>query len=290
MYVLTYIYDLRTYLLLFTARSEGSLTSTISSSTVSNMFKEPMIISVAYSKLFKHLCTILKGCDISDLKVALINQAHTPDGVKLEKSMKDEIKAAKSINDLLLAFDDPSCCNWLNTRLLEVLANCSLPIAVEIIDAYRNFLFAKRLKAVLPKQHEQSEQRKTFITEVSVKINVDTDKITVGDFMRHYQDNEEVVLDLGKQILNIKHVKEGCLEINYTMPVHYSFSAYKLALHNRHKFYAIDLIQIEIGNCPLIFNPWLSDVEQPSTMPTMQVQYKGESFDIMKSTFNEPLQ
>ena len=248
-----------------------------------------MTISVAYSKLFKHLCILLKGCIVSDLKVVLINQAHTPDGVKLETSMKDEIKAAKSINDLLLAFDDPSCCNWLNTRLLDVLANCSLPNAVEVIDAYRNFLFAKKLKAVLPKQHEQLEQRKTFITEVSAKINLDADKVTVGDFMRHYQDIEEVVLDLGKQILNIKHVKEGCLEINYTIPVDYSFIAYLMALHNRHKFYAIDLVHIEIANFPLIFDPWLSDLEQPSTIPTMQVQYKGESFDIMNSTFNEPL-
>ena len=149
----------------------------------------------------------------------------------------------------------------------------------------------KKLKEVLPKQHEQSEQSKTFITEVSAKINLDADKVTVGDFMRHYQNHiEEVVLDLGKQILNIKHVKKGCLEINYTMPVHYSFIAYKMVLHNRHKFYAIDLVHIEIANCPLIFDPWLSDLEQPSTMTTMQVQYKGESFDIMNSTFNEPLQ
>ena len=130
------------------------MTSSDHSTTVSDMFKEPIIISVAYSKLFKHLCTILKGCDISDLKVALINQAHAPDGVKLEKSIKDEIKAAKSINDLLLAFDDPSCCNWLNTRLLEVVANCSLPNAVKVLDAYKQYLFAKKLKDVLPK-HEQ---------------------------------------------------------------------------------------------------------------------------------------
>ena len=255
------------------------------------MFKEPMIISDAYSKLHSHLCDLLRDFKIDALKVALINQANAPGGVKLEKSKKDEIKAAKSIDDLLIAFGDPSCCNWLNTRLLEVLANSSLRNAVKVIDAYRNFIFAKKLKEVLPKQHEQSEQSKAFITEVSAKINLDADKVTVGDFMRHYQNCiEEVVLDLGKQILNIKHVKEGCLEINYTMPVHYSFIAYKMVLHNRHKFYAIDLVHIEIANCPLIFDPWLSDLEQPSTMTTMQVQYRGESFDIMNSTFNEPLQ
>ena len=261
---------------LFVAHSEGNLTSSNKSTIVSDMFKEPMIISVAYSKLFKHFCTILKGCDISDLKVALINQAHTPDGVKLEKSMKDEIKAAKSINDLLFAFDDPSCCNWLNTRLLEVLANCSSPNAVEMLDAYKQYLFAKKLKEVLPK-HEQSKQKKAFIAKVRAKLKMDPDEVTVGDFMEHHSEIEKVVLDLGKQILNIVDFKKGCLEINCTMPVQFSFNAYKMALHNCHKFYAIDIVHIEIGKFPLIIDPWHSELGQPLTVPTMLFQYKGKS-------------
>ena len=241
------------------------------------MFKEPMIISVAYSKLFKHLYIILKNCDISALKVALINQANTPGGVKLDKSIENKITGAKSIDDLLLAFANPCCCNWLNTRLLEVLANCSLPNAVEVIDAYKNYLFAKKLESVLPKHHQQSEQRKSFIAEVSIKVNMEADKITVGDFMRHYKDIEEVVFDLGKQILNIEHVKGGCLEISCTMPVNCTFNAYKMALYNQHKYCAIDIVHIEIGDFPLIFDPWLSDLRKPSTMSIMKVQFEGKS-------------
>ena len=236
-----------------------------------------MTITVAYSKLFNHLCIVLKDCDISALKVALINQAHTPDGVKLEKSTKDEIKSAKSIDDLLYAFDDPSCCNWLNTRLLEVMANCGLPSAVGVIDAYKHFLFAKKLTEVLPRQRKQLEQRKAFIAEVSTKVNLDPEKITVGDFIKHYQDIEEVVLDLGKQILNIEDVKVGCLEISCTMPVHCSFNAYKMALYNQHKFYMVDLMHIEIGKYPLIFDPWLSDLGQLSAKQTIQAHYEGKS-------------
>ena len=253
------------------------MTSSDHSTTVSDMFKEPMIISVAYSKLFKHLCTILKGCDISDLKVALINQANTPDGVKLEKSMKDKIIAAISINDLLLAFDDPSCCNWLNTRLLEVLANCSLPNAVKVLDAYKQYLFAKKLKDVLPK-HEQLKQKRAFIAKVCAKLKMDPDKVTVGDFMERHYEIEKVVLDLGKQILNIVDFKKGCLEMNYTMPVQCSFTAYKMALHNHHMFYSNDIVHIEIGEFPLIVNPWHSELGLHSTVPTIQIQYKGKSF------------
>ena len=271
------MYDLRMYTsLLFAARSEGSLTLSNQPTSVSDMFKEPMIISVAYSKLFNHLCILLKDFKIDALKVALINQAHAPDGVKLEKSIKDEIKAAKSINDLLLAFDDPSCCNWLNTRLLEVLANCSSPNAVKVLDAYKQYLFAKQLKEVLPK-HEQLKQKRAFIAKVRAKLKMDPDKVTVGDFMEHHSEIEKVVLDLGKQMLNIVDFKKGCLEINYMMPVQCSFNAYKMALHNRHKFYAIGIVHIEIGKFPLIIDPWHSELGQPSTVPTMHFQYKGKS-------------
>ena len=265
------------YVHLLAAHTEGSSAVSNYSSSVSDMFKEPMFIAVAYSKLFNHLCTVMKDCDMSALKVALINQAHTPDGVMLEKSTKDEIKLAKSIDDLLYAFDDPSCCNWLNTRLLEVLANCSSPIAVKAISAYKHFLFAKRLKEVLPKRGHQSKKKTDYITAVSTKVNVDPDKLTVGDFMRHYENIEEVVLELGKQILNIEHVEDGCLEAYYTMPVHCSFNAYKMALYNQQKFYTIDLMHIEIGEHPVIFDPWLSNFKQLSTKQTIHAHYEGKS-------------
>ena len=264
-------------LLLFIAHNEDSLASSNKPTAVSDMFKEPMVIAVAYAKLCNHFCSILKDCNIPGLRVAVIKQADTPDGVKLKKSVKNDIKSAQSIDELLLAFDDPSCCSWLNIRLLEVLANCTSQNAVEVINAYKNFLFSKKLETVLPRQHEQSEERESFITTVCAKVKIDPDKITVGNFMEYYQHIEKAVLDLGKQILNIKHLKRGCLEIIYTIPVYYSFNAYKMALHNQHKFYAIDLVHIEIDNCPMIFDPWLFDMRQLSAVPHMQFHYNGKS-------------
>ena len=269
-----YTHARMTSILLFVAYNKNRLT--LSNANVTDMFKESMNISIAYPKLLSQLCRILKDFDIDALIVALINQAHTPDGVKLKKSVKDKIKSAKSINDLLLAFNDTSCCNWLNTRLLEVLANCSLPNAVKVLDAYKQYLFAKKLKEVLP-TNKKLEQKEAFIAKVCVKLNMDPDKATVGDFMEHHSEIEKVVLHLGKNKLNIVGFKKGCLEINYTMPVQCSFNAYKMTLHNHHKFYTNDIVHIEIGEFPLIFDPWHSDLEQTSTVLTMQIQYKGKS-------------
>ena len=107
---------------------------------------------------------------------------------------------------------------------------------------------------------------------------MDPDKVTVGDFMERHYEIEMVVLDLGKQILNIVDFKKGCLEINYTIPVQCSFTAYKMALHNHHMFYSNDIVHIEIGEFPLIVNPWHSELGLHSTVPTIQIQYKGKSF------------
>lgn len=150
-------------ILLFVAHNEDSLASSNKPTAVSDMFKEPMVIAVAYAKLCNHFCSILKDCNIPGLRVALIKQARTPGGVKLKRSIKKHIKSAQSIDELLLAFDDPSCCSWLNIRLSEVLANCTLPNAIEVINAYKRFLYSKKLETVLPRQHEHLEERESFI-------------------------------------------------------------------------------------------------------------------------------
>ena len=251
----------------------GSLNT---STSTSELFKESMTITNAYTKLLKQLCSILESYDISALRMALINQTNSPDGIQLDKSLRDEIKSAKSSTDLLSTFGEFSCCNWLDIRLLEVLVN-DLPNAVEMIEAYKQFISKKQLMEVLPKKLDQLENREAYVSAVSTKVNKDPEKITVGDFVRYCWKIEEVVFDLGKLILNIQHVKKGCLEINFTVPVQCSFDAYKIALHNQHKFYTISLMHIEIGENPLIYDPWLSDLRQLATNQTLHDHYQGKS-------------
>ena len=238
-----------------------------------------MTIPNAYTKLLKQLCNILEGYDISALRMVLINQANTPGGIQFDKSLKDEIKSAKSSTDLLSTFGEFSCCNWLDIRLLEILTN-DLPSAVEIIEAYKQFLSTKQLTEVLPKKLDQLENREAYVTAVRTKVKKDPEKITVGDFVKYCWKIEEVVFDLGKQILNIQHVEKGCLEINFTVPVQCGFDAYKMSLCNQHKFYTISLMHIEIGNNPLIYDPYISDLGQLSINQTMHDRCQGKSLTV----------
>jgi len=242
-----------------------------------DLFKEPINITNAYTILRTQLDNILKYCNLFTLKGALIRQVRTPDGVELGKRLKKKIEAAKSNTELLYALDKSQCCNWLDTRLVEVLAYASESSgAVELIKAYQKCIHTKKLIDNLPKKLKHLETKVAYVTAVSAKIGMDPNTITVGDFKSYHWAIEDVILDLGKGTLNIEHVKKGCLEIHYTMPVHYRFNAYKMALYNRHKFYTVDLINIEVGRHPLIYDPWFSDFKSHSTFQIIHDQCEGK--------------
>ena len=133
-------------------------------------------------------------------------------------------------------------------------------------------MFSKKLNDALPSFLNQP-QKDAYVTAVSVKIKLDADKITVGDVVSYQWTLEHVTLDLGKKKLSIKHVRKGCLEVTYSMPTRDSLNAYKMVLCNRHKFYSIDLMCIQIGKHPLIYDPWLSDLEIHSVK---QTQHHGK--------------
>lgn len=195
------------------AHTKGKFTSSNNSTIISDLFKEPMTVVNAYATLISRLRSTFKCCDIYLLKAAFINQAHTPDGVKLDKSTKDEIISAKSSDDLLLAIAECSYSNWLNTTLLEVMACCSCaPGATETIKQYKQFIGAKKLKEVLPRQLHLASKRARYITAVCAIINMHSDEITVADFLRSFYYNKEIIFDLAKGILNVKHIKRGGLK------------------------------------------------------------------------------
>ena len=229
--------------------------------SINDLFKEPITIANAYTILFKRLGEILKFCDLMTLKGALFSQADTPDGVELGKEIETRIDKANSSSELLYALKRSHCCNWLDIRLIEALAYGSeSSSAVELIKAYKKHLFPRNLLDVLSKKSQHAEAKKEYVAAVCAKTEMDPSKITVEDFINYRWTIEDVILDLGKRVLNIDHVREGCLEIYYGISTKCSFDAYKMAIHNRYKFYGINLIHIKIGDHPLIYDPWLSDL------------------------------
>ena len=251
-------------------------TSPDDSVEVNDLFKQPITITNAYTILYKQLGEILKCCDLVTLKGALFSQVDTPDGVELGNQLEKQIDKAESSSDLLYALKRSHCCNWLDTRLIEVLAYSSESSrAVELIKAYQKQLFPRKLMDVLSKKSQHAEAKKEYIAAVRAKTEMDPGKITVEDFINYRWTIEDVILDLGKGLLNIEHVREGCLEIHYRISTKCSFDAYKMAVHNRYKFHGINLIHIKIGDHPVIYDPWLSDLDKQFVNESTNSLQKG---------------
>ena len=229
----------------------------------SEIFCQSKSVGAAYASLTSNLCTVLKKDNLPSLKLALISQLTVP-GVCIGQQLSKAIELAKTSDDLLFTLQRSSCCNWLDTRLLEALAcGSTQPAAYELVKAYEKFLHSKKLKKVLSCFSKSTV--KPYTSRVGAKIGINPSKVTVGMLLKHRGDLENVILNLGKGIVNIDHVKEGCLEIICSIPTHCSFIAYKNALCNCHKFDRISLLYLTCGTHPVIYDPWLFDLEEHST-------------------------
>ena len=231
--------------------------------------------------MIAELNSILKHCDLSDLKSVLIHQFKTPKGIRLKEVLKEQIKKkigeAKSSFDLISVLDDFPFCNWLDTRLVEALTIGSRQkSSSNLVNAYKKFLFQKKFRdALLEFPTVQEKKIEAYVIAVSEKINVDPDKITIGDFMEKQRTMEHAILDIENQTLCIQHVREGCLEFSYYIPENYGLCAYKMALHNHYKFYTVNLIHVEIGEHPVIYDPWLPDFDKQIAKQSLYAQYEG---------------
>ena len=257
---------------------------------IEDLFKEPITIREAYLKLLSKLNSILKDYNLSTLKIALIHQSYHPNGIDIGKDLKRKIMKAISTFDLLNDLSDLSFFNWLDTQLMDVLAYaCNSKSAIHLIERYKNCVYSKKLKDVLNNMVLSKKYIiDSYMNAVSMKINMDPNKITVGDVVRYCWMVENVIVDLGRGILNISHVREGCVEVTCHMPIHYNFNAYKMALHNRHKFTTINLMYIKIEKHPLIYDPWFSDFEKHSVKEITYTQHEGRLSFIMLMLLLKP--
>ena len=264
-------------LIIFFVHIQGTPSSSHDDSlSVSDLFEESITITNAYSILFTKLGEILDNRDLLTLKGVLFIQVDTPGGVELGKELEKQIDRAESNSQLFYALKRSHCCNWLDTRLIEVLAyNSQSSNAVELIKAYKKLLFPRKLLDVVSNISGGTKGKKKYMAAVHTKTKMDPNKITVEDYLEYRWNTKDVIFDLGKGVLNIGNVKKGCLQICYHVPIKCSFAAYKMALYNHHKLYTINIMHIEIADYPLIYDPWLSDLDKYSVTENMNSQQKG---------------
>ena len=246
-------------------------------------FVEPISIDTAYSRLFIHLfdSKVFGSVELFKLKMALICQGCTPKSVQLKRSVKKYIKAAALHQDLVYILN--RCCNWLDVKLLEKIAQAcasEVPNAMKIIEMYKEVVFSKNLREALPyfvsKYELPVKAEEEYITAVCVKAHKNPALITIKEFIEWDWKAKDIILkDLLAKAPSVQHIKEGCLEVYFSISTHYDFDAYKMALYNRHQLYTVDVMYVEIGNHPLIYSPWSTDVEEKTHKIMMRYHFES---------------
>ena len=244
-------------------------------------FSEPITTEDAYGRLFIDLSRVFASVDLSTLQFVLTCQGSTPKSVELKKSVEKDIIAVTSHNNLMYILNN--CCNWLDIRLFERIArvcNREIPIAIKIIERYKEVVFSKNLREALPyfvsKFHVAGKDEVKYITAVCVKTHKNPALITIKEFIEWDWKAKDILLkDLLERKPIVEHINEGCIEVKFSISANYDFDAYKMALCNRHQLYTVDVVYVEIGKHPLIYNTWSFNVKRQYTL---QYHYEGEDY------------
>ena len=157
--------------------------------------------------------------------------------------------SSKSFKELLnfLAFETPYW-SWVDIRLLDAMVTASgIKVALKLIKNYKEVIYGKKLKDVLPYTlDEQLNDR--YYSKVVSKIKQNPDEITVAVLLTYRSELEEVIMNITKGTLVLEKVKDGCIEVYWYIPNCYVDTAYKNASKNCHKFHVFHLLQLKIGN------------------------------------------
>ena len=138
--------------------------------------------------------------------------------------------------------------SWIDIRLLEAMVTASgIQAAVKLIENYKEAVYGKNLKDVLPNILNKKLKEDYFTTIVS-KVDMNPDKITVAVLLTYRSELEEVIMDINKGTLVLENVKKGCMEVHWYIPNCYVDTAFNNACKNCSKFYVFHLLKLKIGN------------------------------------------
>ena len=225
-------------------------------------------ISKAFLLLMAEISKLLKGADFGTLKRALLHQRNTPGGVQFPDDLHQRFKTAQGFDKLLEELADSFYCSWVDLRLLEALVVSSgIREAKVLVDKYKATFFSIKLSEIMDKLHPKEKKvKEAYTAKVGSKIEKDPNEITVGDLSYYCTILESVIMDINSGTCVLEHLEKGCLEIQWLIPVHCRFHAYKSALNNRHKFGVIHLQYLHIAPYPPIYDPFTI---QPTVLSTL---------------------
>ena len=197
--------------------------------------------------MFNKLRILFDEVNFIQLKNACIQR-----GTLLPTEFKQQIRAAKELDELLDVLDNPMYCNWLNTRLLKrIVVTIDIPEAEHLIKTYEECVYSRKVSDV--KKHFHSNYFiKSQVSLVEAKISTLFKSLTVADIISYCQEMEsDMKVYTGS--VTATECQPGCLLITCVIPIHCALHAYEMAKNNFIKFQQSHIQYIEIESYPKIF-------------------------------------
>ena len=191
---------------------------------------------------------LLKKADFSTVRRSCLLS-----GAQHLTETNDAIMSSTDFNELFdfLAVKTPYW-SWIDIRLLDVMAAASgIQAAIKLMNNYKKVIYGKKLKDVIPVILNKNVKEDCF-TRIISKIDMNPDEITVAVLLNHQSNLEKVIMDISEGTIVLENVREGCIEVYWYIPNDCVDSAYENASKNCVKFYKLHLLNLKIGNYPLL--------------------------------------
>lgn len=190
----------------------------------------------AFQTFQANVTRLLCSSDLDILRNACILQNIGPEGTNLPDEFLGSIHKLSSTRDLINQIVKCSLLSWMDIELIDAMAAASrIPEAICLVEKYKDFVFSKKVKEILPR-HPNQILRNDFLKKLSCKINKDPDEVTVGDLVEFKATLAQAILEINKRSLNLESISEGCIEVHYYIPRKLVSRAYQSSLKNRDKF------------------------------------------------------
>ena len=178
-------------------------------------FAEFQDVSLAFSTLLSRLQKEIKIEDFEIIRNACVARA--------SHKLSEQIKKTQDIDSLFQLFaDNKACCNWMNIRFLEVIANASGNTKlVNLVKNYKDVIYSKTLREVLDCIPYHTVKT-NYYSKLRAKFDgKDPDNITIEQLIKYCE--PYLVKDIAIQI---GIIEEGSLKVTCFIPTDEVYHTY----------------------------------------------------------------
>ena len=210
-------------------------------------------VGSAFIALQTRITALLKSTDCGVLRRACIAQMQNPGGAELSRELVDKMEKTESTDKLFDLLVRTPYWSWIDIRILGAIVTASENSqARKLLENYKAVVFSKQLIDLLPNVPSKKVKEK-YYAKVITKMKRDPNNTTIFDLLEFQSQLEIVIMDIKKGSCILDHLKKGCIELHWYIPMGCVDEAYLTAKAKCHQFHSLQLQYLKIGQHPMIY-------------------------------------